>query len=414
MGEEEEFQFRLRLERERAGKPPAAQLPQAPASEKESPRSFLNLAGAAIEPNLTLLSGAVAAPISGYAGMLGGMLPGPPGQAADWTRATQAALTYMPQTEGGRNATSVISYPFEKYGQATDFLGGKTAEVTGSPAAGAAVKTAADVGGPLALARLLRMAPAAETAQGQAAQWLMRKAVKPSTTLPTQQTRRAMLTMLDEGVNPTMGGMDKGRGLVHEIHPQVQSTIANSAETVNIPTAGSALRNTWSKARRQSGADMEAVRGVWDDFRNLPDVRGNVDIPVQLANELKRGQQTIASEGYGQLASSAIEARKDLARGLREQIAAKVPEVVAPLRREADLMNMLEVADPRVRAQANNNPLGLTALSGSKAGAAAFAFDRSALAKGLLARALYGLGDPRAAQATIGAGAAARTQELER
>lgn len=77
------------------------------------------------------------------------------------------------------------------------------------------------------------------------------------------------------------------------------------------------------------------------------------------------------------------------------------------------MMNVLEVADPRAQAAANNNPLGLTPLGGSKTGAAAFALDRSAAIKSYLARALYGLGNPDAARTAIGTGTTARTQELE-
>lgn len=112
------------------------------AQPEENPRSIGNLAGAAIEPNLALGSGMVATPLAGLAGIAGTLLPGKEGQGAEWARNVQQALTYEPKTTGGKNAMSVIAYPFEKLAEGADWAGGKAADITGSPAVGAAVNTA--------------------------------------------------------------------------------------------------------------------------------------------------------------------------------------------------------------------------------------------------------------------------------
>lgn len=112
------------------------------AVQEENPRSIGNLAGAAIEPNLALGSGMVATPLAGLAGIAGTLLPGKEGQGAEWARNVQQALTYEPKTTGGKNAMSVIAYPFEKLAEGADWAGGKAADITGSPAVGAAVNTA--------------------------------------------------------------------------------------------------------------------------------------------------------------------------------------------------------------------------------------------------------------------------------
>src|SRR5882672_7492474 len=80
----------------------------------EDQASVKNLAGAALEPNLSLTTGTIAAPISGFAGIAGSLLPGPEGQGAAWARKTGSALTYEPRTTGGKNAMEAISYPFQK------------------------------------------------------------------------------------------------------------------------------------------------------------------------------------------------------------------------------------------------------------------------------------------------------------
>lgn len=132
---------------------------KATASPEESPYSPLNIAGAAVEPNLTLGSGMLAAPISGLAGLAGAALPGPEGQGAEWARNTAQTLTYQPQTEGGKTALGAISYPFEKLAEGADWAGGKATDITGSPAVGAAVNTAVQAAPMLAGARYLPATP---------------------------------------------------------------------------------------------------------------------------------------------------------------------------------------------------------------------------------------------------------------
>lgn len=113
-----------------------------PSPNIESPTSFGNLVGAAVEPNLALGTGAIAGPIAGLAGIAGTVLPGPEGQGADWVNKVSNALSYRPHTEGGKNAMSAIAYPLEKFSEASDWAGGKATDITGSPLVGTGVKTA--------------------------------------------------------------------------------------------------------------------------------------------------------------------------------------------------------------------------------------------------------------------------------
>lgn len=129
-------------------------------ADGEDPTSVTNLIGAAVEPNLSLLSGAVAAPLSGIAGIAGAGVGGvekllgvkgasPMDTAADWTRAVGDKLTYQPQTTGGKNAMSVIGYPMEKLHELGAGAGEKVAEATGMPFLGAAADTAIEGGAQL-------------------------------------------------------------------------------------------------------------------------------------------------------------------------------------------------------------------------------------------------------------------------
>jgi hypothetical protein len=96
----------------------------------------------ALEAGTQFLTGAVAEPIAGGAGVLGGMLPGEQGQGADWVKGTREALTYQPRTAAGQGAVAgagEFMQPVAEGLQATErFLGDVAYGATDSPAAAAA------------------------------------------------------------------------------------------------------------------------------------------------------------------------------------------------------------------------------------------------------------------------------------
>lgn len=232
------------------------------------------------------------------------------------------------------------------------------------------------------------------------ASWLMQSVVKPG-----QDDRlsgaadKAIKTMLDEGISGTRGGMDKAGNLVNKIHGQVETAVANSPAEVPLGPIGQKYLSQYEKALTQANpeADLGAVRDVWGQFVKSPLVGGQDSIPVPLAHLIKRGtQQAVGSKAYGEMGSSSTEAQKSIARYLREGVADAVPEVVAPLKREAALMNVLDVARNRALLNANSNPLSLGSLriGDNPLSTAAFLADKSALLKSLAARGLYQGGRP--------------------
>lgn len=105
--------------------------------------NFSNVAGAPLEAAANFLSGGVAVPVSGLAGIAaaGGKALGL--TEADPTEVigkVQSALTIPPHTKVGKVLTDTLNYPIAKAEQGADYVGGKVAEITGSPAAGAATK----------------------------------------------------------------------------------------------------------------------------------------------------------------------------------------------------------------------------------------------------------------------------------
>lgn len=221
-----------------------------------------------------------------------------------------------------------------------------------------------------------QVAPAVLTGQGaqrvlaptmqSMAQRVMQMATKPTYEMHrTGQAARAIDTMLEEGINPTAGGVEKLRGMIDDLNTEIKTRIANSDATVYRGAVEKTLGDLLDRVKNQvnPNADMSAIRRAWSEFRNHP-LLENPNIPVQLAQDMKKGTyQSLGSKPYGELQGASIEAQKQLARGLKEEIAKAVPEVGPLNARESALLNAKEVAERRSLMGGNNQILGLGMLN---------------------------------------------------
>ena len=227
---------------------------------------------------------------------------------------------------------------------------------------------------------------------------LMRSAAKPPLNAG-DDAARGIESMLREGYNPTAAGAEFARKASGNIEKEVQALLAASPETIGKVDAAKNLGPlyarelqgpNWAKAR-------DVVGGAWDDFRNIPSIRGKTDIPVDEANRIKQAYYaSIGGQNYGEVSGLATEAQKQLARGIREGVAAKVPAVAPRLSRQGDFIEGGELAARRASVSANRDPLGFAAISPTAGGAAAFLLNRWDEGKALLARGLYSGARPAA------------------
>lgn len=231
-----------------------------------------------------------------------------------------------------------------------------------------------------------------------AAQRLMQSAVKPTIKdLKSGDAARAISTMLDEGISPTAGGMEKLRGKIGELNDQIKTAIANSPASIDKFAVGKHLQDTFDRFVKQVNptSDIEAIKSAWSEFLNHPMAPGASRIPVQMAQEMKQNTYKVLNKKYGQVGAASDEAQKSIARGLKDEIASAVPEVGPLNAKESDLINALKVGERRALMSLNNNPMGLSLLTKDPAHWAMFMADRSSAFKALVARMLYS-GTPNA------------------
>jgi hypothetical protein len=284
-------------------------------------------------------------------------------------------------------------------------MGGAITDMTGLPSLGAAASVIPDA---IQMAFGGAVGKTAAPLLESAGKFFMSSAMKPT----LDQVKRgraapAIKTMLDEGFNPTAGGVEVMKSTLNDLGSQVRDSISKSGAMIDTRTIADYVPQAYPRFQNGPLAvpAIEDLGKVQANFLDHPNILGAREIPVQLAQDMKTGyQKAIGDKGYDALKTPGTEGEKQIARGLREQIAAAVPAVSSPLARESNIINALKIAERRVAVDANKNPVGLGWL-GQPWMIPFWMWDRSALAKSLTARALYS--GKEAIPGTIGTAAGA-------
>lgn len=320
-----------------------------------------------------------------------GDTPAKPAPPSNWAMLNEALKYVSP----GGIAGKIMGAQNEAVDKAAYGLGGRTTDfVSGlgaSPEVAGGAGYLANLGTqmiPMALGGALAKIP------GQAVgRSLMQSAVKPTISdLQTGKAGRAIETLLKEGRNPTEGGVLALRNEASDLGGQVSNILRNSTATVDKNAVASRLGPLAQRAEGQVTplGDMKAVQNAWTEFLQHPWLAGKNSIPVSQAQELKQGTyKALSDKAFGELQSASVEAQKQLARGLKEEIAKVVPQVAPLNARQSELLNAANVAQRRALLSGNNNPTGLAALANNPVGTLGFLADRSTLVKSLLARLAY-------------------------
>lgn len=306
--------------------------------------------------------------------------------------AAQLARGFLPVVGATQNTKAMT----ETMNKGADYAGGRVTDVAANlgapPEVAAGLGLAANVG-VQAIPSLVGMYAGRQAAPivEDSARSLMQSAIKPTLKdLQTGKAQRAVQTMLDEGINPTMAGMEKIRSKASAIEDAVSAAIQGSGKTVDKGIVASRLQDLVSNIESKNPTPQQAraaVESVYDQFISNGLIPKN--IPVEQAQRFKQGIYEAIGKKYGELGSDTIEAQKALARGLKEEIAKAVPSVSDLNAKASDLWNALSVAERKALLQTNNNPGGLALLTQNVPQFLAFMADKSQAFKGLVARMLY-------------------------
>jgi hypothetical protein len=155
------------------------------------------------------------------------------------------------------------------------------------------------------------------------------------------------------------------------------------------------MRSTFREFANQvdRGADLKTLRETWTRFKNDYFPGGRSEMDVTKAHELKRGTyKRLGEKPYDKVTNPAgTSAQMSLASALRSGVGRAVPEAMPALEEEAKLMKTLGVTERRALMELNKNLGGLALLTHSPEGFAAFMADKSAAFKSIVARMLYNM-----------------------
>lgn len=247
----------------------------------------------------------------------------------------------------------------------------------------------------------------------KAGKFVMQSAVKPnSRAIANGDAAKAIDTMLEEGISATPGGAAKLRQKITELKGEVTKIINDQPGTLvqkaPVYKELSSLLDELAPLGQRGEAQQEAVRKAWEQFKNHPLARGETaPIPLPQADKIKRAFQKEAEGAYGSVTRPAIEDRIDMATaaGMRKASEAAAPEIGPYNAKLSQYIKALEQLEPRAAQAANAQIGGFVPLAQTPEAAMAMLADRNPWMKSLIARVLYsGRGVvPTAAGGTAGA-----------
>lgn len=409
--------------------PATAKLVTAETPKPEVPAAGdLNPQLGAAQGALAMGSGMLAKPISdifGLAATLKDIVSGTDGDPQGFKKMIQDAMTYEPPSKTGK---AVAEYnPIALVGKGVNAVAGGVKNLVAPEKTSGPIQSA--IGNMVEEA--VNQAPSfvgskagsiTESVAGSAknlARDTMQSALKPPLkSLEDGTAGKAIDTLLNEGVNVTRGGVGTLQDRVGVLNDKISTAIENSPAVVNKSLVATRLQSALDKFEKQVTpmSDIAAIQRSWNEFMEHPlldkitpaktvestvldasgkpftkeiPASGSENIPVQLAQELKQGTyRALGDKSYGELKGADITSQKALARGLKEEIAAAVPEVRPLNAQESQLLNALSLTERRVLMEANRNPIGMGWLTTNPAKFGAWMADRSGLFKSIVARML--------------------------
>lgn len=183
-----------------------------------------------------------------------------------------------------------------------------------------------------------------------------------------------------------------------EGQPRIAARYSNNADRVPEATGGYSDALAIYSQRKKEEEYLARV------LESLPANERAGNIPVQLAQEMKKATyRKLGDKAYelGLKPAAERDTIKALNRGMKEEIAAAVPEVGPLNARESQLLNALDLMERRRLLSGNHNVLGLAPLAPNASSMLSFLFDRSPAAMSMVARAM----NHNARGLTMGSGA---------
>jgi len=269
--------------------------------------------------------------------------------------------------------------------------GGKVTDVTGSPALGAATNLGIQAVPMMLGGEVGKLGAPAMQSMGRS---LMSSALKPDKfARESGDAAKAIETLLQKGYNVTEGGVEKMTAAIDKLDEALDKAISTSKNAVSTTSIIKPIKDAIAKFKDglDHAENTKAIKAEVLKFFDHPEVQGAFQIPVQTAQKIKQAIYREAGDkayGFGQKPMAQLEGKKAIARGLNEGLGRAEPEAAAANREMGPLINARDLAQNRVMASANRDPLSFGVLVDPAKGAAWLA-QRNPFVQSVAGRGLY-------------------------
>jgi hypothetical protein len=200
-------------------------------------------------------------------------------------------------------------------------------------------------------------------------------------------------TLLDAGVSVTPNGLQKLDALLNANEQAIGAAVKNASGTIDKSTVAARALQTAGRVANQTNPtrDLQAVGETVGEFLNHP-ISGSAPLSIPEAQAMKVGTYAQIGKKYGEVANASIETQKALARGLKEEIAARVPGIADLNAQNSQLSAALDAVGRRVAQEGNKDPVGFAWAAVQRPSAfIAALIDRNAAVKSAIARGAWAL-----------------------
>lgn len=204
---------------------------------------------------------------------------------------------------------------------------------------------------------------------------LYASSLKMGTTIDPAERAARIKTGLDRGIMPNPKGLAKLQGDIDRVNGQIHNIIEGAAkkgDTIDADAILSRLDDV--KKRAAESFEPQPLLTAIDRIETNVKAAHGQKIPVDKAQRMKINAYRELRNAYGELKSVDVEARKSLARGVKEELATKYTDLAKLNAEDSALMRLEESLERAVNRIQNRDVIGIgapiKAIAGSTAGMA--------------------------------------------
>jgi hypothetical protein len=197
-----------------------------------------------------------------------------------------------------------------------------------------------------------------DAAADSTSQGLMKSALKGgyAVTTPADEVAAAAKLARQEKITVTPAGQAKIGKALTDLRQQIDPKIAGAANAGVTVDPSAVIQRAMQvfnkyKAQPNPNSDLADIQTTIKNFAaNNPG-----PIPIDWAQAMKVGGNTLNAEKYGKLSSAAVEGEKALTRGLKEEIGAQLPEIDSLNERQSAFMGLDDILSKAVNKYRNSD-----------------------------------------------------------